>query len=430
MIRSIYHILIGLCVIFYSCTKEFTPNTTNVTEIENSIVSDRQKSAVKNLESMLAAIDSAMVKTRGYSDLKEIKNVEVVRNIMPTTRISTKVDSLLFIVNFKDEKGYAILGANDYIDDVLAIVDNGNLSADEFLFSRSVNLDADAHMLHEHILNYTLRTIKTNSMQHTIQGYYPIDGWNLSIIVPAMLTTTWHQYPPYNMYCPQKNGQHCLAGCVAIAAAQIIAYNKLTYGIGVDKLATYKLNWSGIFDEMENPGTNVAAAAMLIRAVGKCVLTDYGLSGSSSDIYRATYAFASMEYFYLRINDYATKHAYKTVVDRRIPAYTRGVCYDSNGKKVGGHAWVIDGYYKYQRAIYDKPYDPFNPFVEPPKVIGTETHHLVHCNFGWANGTANGYYLSGIFDLEDGAKELDPGSQPTNISTWKDMQIMDYQLDI
>ncbi len=130
MIRSIYHILIGLCVIFYSCTKEFTPNTTNVTEIENSIVSDRQKSAVKNLESMLAAIDSAMVKTRGYSDLKEIKNVEVVRNIMPTTRISTKVDSLLFIVNFKDEKGYAILGANDYIDDVLAIVDNGNLSAD------------------------------------------------------------------------------------------------------------------------------------------------------------------------------------------------------------------------------------------------------------------------------------------------------------
>ena len=234
---------------------------------------------------------------------------------------------------------------------------------------------------------------------------------------------------PYNMYCPEKNGQHCLTGCVSIAVAQILAYNKLTYGVGNNKLATYNLNWSGIFDEIENPGTNVAAVATLIRAVGKSVLTDYGLDGSSSNIYNAAYAFTSMGYGFLQINNYATKHAYKTIVDRGMPTYIRGVGYDTDGNKTGGHAWVLDGYYEYKRFIYDKPYNPFDPFIlqDPPKVIGTEVHHLVHCNFGWVNGAANGYYLSGIFNLEDGAKELDPGSSPSNITTWKDIKILDYQ---
>lgn len=61
-----------------------------------------------------------------------------------------------------------------------------------------------------------------------------------------MLTTKWHQRYPYNVLCPVKDGKNCLAGCVAVAVAQVIAYNKLTYGKGVNELQGYKLDWNGI----------------------------------------------------------------------------------------------------------------------------------------------------------------------------------------
>ncbi len=37
---------------------------------------------------------------------------------------------------------------------------------------------------------------------------------------------------------------------------------------------------------------------------------------------------------------------------------------------------------------------------------GTERQKLVHCNWGW-DGSHNGYYISGVFDLNKGATVLE-----------------------
>lgn len=42
--------------------------------------------------------------------------------------------------------------------------------------------------------------------------------------VGPLLTTNWHQNSPYYNYCPIGDGGRCVVGCVATAAAQIIAY--------------------------------------------------------------------------------------------------------------------------------------------------------------------------------------------------------------
>ncbi len=44
--------------------------------------------------------------------------------------------------------------------------------------------------------------------------------------VGPLLTTSWHQGYPYNLLCPQGDGGRCVVGCVATAAAQILAYWK------------------------------------------------------------------------------------------------------------------------------------------------------------------------------------------------------------
>jgi len=44
--------------------------------------------------------------------------------------------------------------------------------------------------------------------------------------VGPLLTTSWHQGAPYNNYCPWGDGGRCVVGCVATAAAQIMAYHQ------------------------------------------------------------------------------------------------------------------------------------------------------------------------------------------------------------
>jgi PKD repeat protein len=42
--------------------------------------------------------------------------------------------------------------------------------------------------------------------------------------VGPLLTISWNQQPPYNNFCPWGDGGRCVVGCVATAAAQIMAY--------------------------------------------------------------------------------------------------------------------------------------------------------------------------------------------------------------
>ena len=45
-------------------------------------------------------------------------------------------------------------------------------------------------------------------------------------VVGPLLTTIWNQGSPYNAYCPMGDGAQCVAGCVATAYAQIMAYHQ------------------------------------------------------------------------------------------------------------------------------------------------------------------------------------------------------------
>ena len=41
-----------------------------------------------------------------------------------------------------------------------------------------------------------------------------------------LLTTSWHQFAPYNGFCPEGDGGRCVVGCVATATAQIMNYHE------------------------------------------------------------------------------------------------------------------------------------------------------------------------------------------------------------
>lgn len=221
---------------------------------------------------------------------ERIKDIDVVcSNSYSHSTRSSQIDSLLYIVNFDNDKGYALLGADKRAEGVIALVDAGYLTADEFLSPPDIDATNGTGALYSLINEYVSRSISIYDedwVSKASDRWYGFWVYDSGLIAP-LLKTQWHQGDPYNYYCPEINGKKCVAGCVAIALAQIYAHNKQEYNFGPDKIGGYTIDWSGVFEDMDNPGKNSLATATLVRAVGAAVGMDYGVDASSSNIDKA-----------------------------------------------------------------------------------------------------------------------------------------------
>ncbi len=114
------------------------------------------------------------------------------------------------------------------------------------------------------------------------------EGW-------VLLSSAWHQFPPYNNQCPDKNcswpgygyyNQNARVGCVATAGAQIMRYwNWPPYGEESPYDDDYQ--WTNMPDRIDiySPQPEIDAVAELCYEVGKAVGMDYGCnrSGANTD---------------------------------------------------------------------------------------------------------------------------------------------------
>ena len=89
---------------------------------------------------------------------------------------------------------------------------------------------------------------------------YPPEGAQWQKVAP-LLTTTRHQYAPYNAACPywtdtdgKVSEQRCIVGCVATAMEQILTYYRRTYTL-CDTLQGWKTEHYTIDDVL--PGKTV-----------------------------------------------------------------------------------------------------------------------------------------------------------------------------
>lgn len=408
--RRLYNffVLFVLCL-FASCAK--------TDDMNQSLHEDSHKAAfatkaISEAESIL----SVLCPLTRDSEAREVKNVEVV-----FATHSGALDTLMYIVNFKDNRGYVLVAAESHRGGVLAFIEQGNLSADEFMseeYDASDGPTIPKPLIIDHIGDLDLED-PTDPPHEKSPFYGP---WSSDNSVGPLLTTNWSQGWPYNTECPVIDGLNSLAGCWAIAIGQVFAYNRMTYGLGADELAGYDLDWDTILSEMQlNEKNSHLAIATLIRAIGKSVDMDYGLAASSANIDDAESCFHAMGYSSADIRKYDAGYAEKMIVERRKPFCMRGHS-DGSGYSFGepgGHAWVIDGYGDFQRNQYRD--------AGSDEIVGVDKKTLVHCNFGWG-GACNGFYVSGIFDLYDGSEIPDEGHERDNFGAnyWSGNKLIYY----
>lgn len=254
--------------------------------------------------------------------------------------------------------------------------------------------------------------------------------------IGPLLETKWDQGRPYNNACSFYTGiTNVPAGCVAIALAQIIAFNEKPAASAYKTALLYPI--SSTWNELKSydystysPSSPLDAfeqrvigdLSQIIYQIGRGVDMDYDSGGSSSSIGEAKRYLKSKGYSKVDKRKGYALGWIKTMLDGRgLPVYIRG---QMNWE---GHAWVIDGSMEQERYyIYTNDKGVF------VRETLKETRYLLHCNWGWG-GLADGYYFSDVFDpskgpvtSESGVDSSTPGTGGIHFKRW--MSLIQYKI--
>ncbi len=263
-----------------ACTQEdiLLPDTNSATP-EKSATRVSLGEALKKADRMFERIGDTATRSR----TRAVKSVQFIGGS------STRTDGdapLYYVVNYEDEGGFAVLGADTRLDGVYAISDEGHLDMNDTTFNFGLNVFFRSLPIKPD------KPIEPNTLIKDPQPFQPIGEKyeNVSYKKGPFLTSPvrkWHQGYPYNTFCPIKTikivdtntgtiglmSKLCLVGCSNVAVGQIMSFYECpkTYG-------KYTFNW----DEMKqwkpiyNPELPLeyesapeSGVARLLRELGK-----------------------------------------------------------------------------------------------------------------------------------------------------------------
>ena len=432
--KKLYLLLATVTVAATSCQKDVVENVPcnePMTEEPCSPYAVSKEEALDQLYNELALIDGAATRAND----RRVRKIEPVRydKLAPATRSTVAdVEDLLYIVEFEDGKGSAILGADKRVEGVFAVLDEGVITAEDFdnaangvatdeLNTYLAGLIADeaieqmSHDIIDPILPPDPEELSVSYfVKDTIADYYEY----------PRLRTHWSQKGIYNDLCLDDMGDECNAGPLTIAIAQFLMSiykpdaNYIT--IGGETFDRYKLI-------TENPNE----VARYVYRIGVTLGNDYlhddlNESFESAIQLLTNYGFTSVyDDNIVTIGDIV-----EYVYNQKIPVIMQGT---NNYNDNDIYYWVIDGisYLSYITHCYT--YEG-NKLVDIQH-YGPTSYSKVHANFGMG-GKSNGFYSWSIFDVSQPLDEEDvitdigdlPNAIGGNRNYSTDLHILQYSI--
>lgn len=387
----------------------------------------------------------------------------------PDTRATDEgVSDAIYVVNFDNNSGYAIVSADTRLpDDVIAVTNSGMVEFEpnpmddplDTLTLEDLYVAADD--------DYLLGVVENDGLIENLVTNYII-GWTDSLrddedefgnplmppgglIIPgegggdddsggtsgvtvsydtivspgtAKLQTKWHQRYPYNRYCPNRYYHRVLgmrfgsireydfdpraewgdkyldsmdltAGCVSIAVGQILAYHKypeVSVIVGEDNA----MSWDSLLIchlDNSKDARYEDYIAKLVHSIGVGCNMAYGFweDQSFATPMAAKRYLEDIGYDELNVGWYDFEKV-KTMLDNDCPVFIGAVRLIGG---IGGHAWVIDGY----KTKTVKKTVRRNGMLLSETVV--ESTDYVHCNWGWENGSNNGWFANKLLEEND-----------------------------
>lgn len=331
----------------------------------------------------------------------------------------------LYIFNFANGEGFAIMADDARLEPLLAISFSGNLKEKDFARN-----DCDSPFY------AYLKALATNYAQMKAgkaePGGFPKDG-NIREVRQSIIEVydmpyghcrvKWGQQFPYNMYCPIVDGKCSAAGCVPVACAQFLSIYKTPR-----QYKGYTFDWEQMIsvNPTESPKSEaVKQIAILLRELGISMKTEYSPTSSKTGLDNLL---PTLNNFGLNTSqssidqDYTPNLAISELRGGYPILMVGGFTQERN--KTAYHLWVVDGMLSCQWKTTKYNTEDGSKIAEQ---IGSP-HYYLKCNWGW-NGHCDGYYSVNSFSFGNGPSYNDSQESGTELREGYD-PVFRYDLTI
>ena len=346
------------------------------------------KPTVRTLEEALQYADDwfmQMEQGTRAANPRRVGSVEYL-TAAPATR-STVADTLMYLVNYEDDMGFALLGSRRDSRDIYAISQEGRLLMSDTVYNKGL---AD--------FMAAARADALNPPREFPDSVSIGMNWKYTVTrqVEPMLpesVSKWGQRSPFNQWCPFVGNVQGVVGCGPVAVGMVMAYYQWP-----DKIGDWTIPWSSMISGSYNSAVarfleDLASPEYLNAEYVSYENDNDHLDPFSRSIkpntvvlptfrklkYSMSYSFSIREgvnfnEFQTQVFDFMEK-GYKTA--ERAPILMTGKPEDD---PLRGHIFVVDGYAERKKFVGNNmtllyPADP-----------------LLHVVWGW-HGYGNGYYV-------------------------------------
>lgn len=316
-------------------------------------------------------------KTRTNTPL--IASIQQISNKITRTDLDDNTP-IYYLINYENDEGFVIVGANEVADPMVAISDECNLSLSDTIYNKG-------------LASFINTLNKTPLPTESIDNPDPLPE---NVSVGPLLNSKvrkWGQRFPFNAYMPLlSNGETALTGCHPLACAMYMSYFEHPSSHN-----GRKLNWNNIINDYYNDDL-----AFILYDLGTAsnLNADYSLSGTSVYPVNLKRTFQNYGYDFptssIRLTSFDFSSKFK--VTTQLPMYIYG-----NGSKddeLYGHAWIIDGVFHLQI-----------PLDMNTGTLSNEYYY--HCVWGWY-GTGNGYFKANNVNSIGGERYASDGTDGTS----------------
>jgi len=130
-----------------------------------------------------------------------------------------------YLVNFENESGFAILGANNKMDDVIALTESGSTTWDKLLAPMDKNEKQESEysdISPDEMMSLCIRSAlfghDEDSTDVTTKS-----GTYYNVVLPLTEGLDFYQI---HTYCHKNNHNFVISGCASVALAIVVAYNQ------------------------------------------------------------------------------------------------------------------------------------------------------------------------------------------------------------
>lgn len=381
--------------VFVSCTQDVYTEYPNSQQKENNGLSQIRTfdEAFEVAQDAISLLDSNSL-TRS-ANLRKISLPKTkVYKVENTTRSGkSDGDTLLYVFNFEENQGFAIISASKNTEAVLAITESGNCDPNARKGIEGFDLFLKAAK--EYVLHYPQLRIQEPAfltkdslvnISHQQQGPF--------------VAVEWGQYHPEGEFCP--NG---IAGCANTAVAQIMSYYDYPTSISLTypnaDVSSQSLNWNAMKAHPTGHLVNSCQTQSVHKSIGRLhrqlgYLTQSEYNSNATSTPQMNIMPVLLQLNYNTTGDWLS-YDWDSIANHLDNQHLLLVGGYEN--LWNGHFWVLDGFietvYTYQHYVYGIGLE--NGWV----LTGTTHEHskLCHYNWGWY-GDCNGYFSPNVFNTQ------------------------------